>query len=495
MVALLNYLPIFSHEGKTEIWRIAIRLEENIFAEVTDESMYVKEINMEIQSLVLKANADIQRRHERLAIHSSNPFSLLPQRRSSTLQKQNNVQPQTQSIMKVGSIVEETSGGTNNSAKIYRISDLSNDLLLSILSLLPAKEVVRTSVLSTQWRHLWASVPCLNISEDQFDVQNEEQFNKCVNSILLKRRALLERFCLHSAGTGHANFWINLAVENNVKDIEFCDTGRNSDLPILDSSIIDFGYGGLKILRLGHVLVPSDVFDTLNESCPSLQELELALCTVEGPDISSPSLVHLTLISCTTFGDLIICTPKLVYLKIESPRYKCPSTKKLQSLKTASISLDKLLHSDADDDEDLELYHSQILVGLSNVQSLELRAPIAEVTFELEMMNFPVFKNLTILVLGEWCTASSFYPLTCFLRCSPQLTNLTILLNMHSCEYCLALEQGPPLRMGGSFTSNHLKKVEIKCVQGHHNLVEELVKLLRENAKSIEELSIEEMEI
>ncbi|CAL4892497.1 unnamed protein product [Urochloa decumbens] len=432
MVALLNYLPIFSHEGKTEIWRIAIRLEENIFAEVTDE-IYL--------------------------------YNLI------------------------------SPGGTNNSAKIYRISDLSNDLLLSILSLLPAKEVVRTSVLSTQWRHLWASVPCLNISEDQFDVQNEEQFNKFVNSILLKRRALLERFCLHSAGTGHANFWINLAVENNVKDIEFCDTGRNSDLPILDSSIIDFGYGGLKILRLGHVLVPSDVFDTLNESCPSLQELELALCTVEGPDISSPSLVHLTLISCTTFGDLIICTPKLVYLKIESPRYKCPSTKKLQSLKTASISLDNLLHSDADDDEDLELYHSQILVGLSNVQSLELRAPIAEVTFELEMMNFPVFKNLTILVLGEWCTASSFYPLTCFLRCSPQLTNLTILLNMHSCEYCLALEQGPPLRMGGSFTSNHLKKVEIKCVQGHHNLVEELVKLLRENAKSIEELSIEEMEI
>lgn len=63
----------------------------------------------------------------------------------------------------------------------------------------------------------------------------------------------------------------------------------------------------------------------------------------------------------------------------------------------------------------------------------------------------------------------------------------------HTCEYCLALEQDS-LPMGGSFISNHLKKVVIKYVKGHNKLVEELLKKLRENAKSIEELSIEELE-
>lgn len=72
--------------------------------------MYVKEINMEMQSLGLKANMDIQQRQERLAIHASNPLSLQPQGPSSMLQKQNNVHPQTQSIVQVGSNVEEPSG-------------------------------------------------------------------------------------------------------------------------------------------------------------------------------------------------------------------------------------------------------------------------------------------------------------------------------------------------------------------------------------------------
>lgn len=260
-----------------------------------------------------------------------------------------------------------------------RIDDLSNDLLLSILSLLPAKEVVRTSVLSTRWRHLWASVPCLDIHEDHFGVEKEEQFNQFVNSILLKRCAPLERLCLHSAGTGHANFWINLALENSVREIEFYDTERNSEPPILDSSIIDFSFGCLKILRLGHVLVPSDVFDTLNESCPSLEELGFSLCTIEGPEISSPSLVDLTLISCSSFEEIIICSPKLVHLHIESPRYRCPSTKKLESLETSLISLDNLMHGDTDEEEDLFMYRSHILDGLSNVQTLELQAPIGEV--------------------------------------------------------------------------------------------------------------------
>lgn len=60
------------------------------------------------------------------------------------------------------------------------------------------------------------------------------------------------------------------------------------------------------------------------------------------------------------------------------------------------------------------------------------------------------------------------------------------------CEFCCAMEP-IPMPKGRSFTSNQLKKVMIKCVKGQM-LVGELVKMLRENVNSLEELRIEEIE-
>ncbi|KAK1661843.1 hypothetical protein QYE76_050002 [Lolium multiflorum] len=44
-----------------------------------------------------------------------------------------------------------------------RLSDLPDCLIHTILSFLNSRQVVRTSVLSRRWRHLWRSVPCIDI--------------------------------------------------------------------------------------------------------------------------------------------------------------------------------------------------------------------------------------------------------------------------------------------------------------------------------------------
>lgn len=43
-----------------------------------------------------------------------------------------------------------------------RISKLPDSLILSILELLPMRDVVRTMILSKRWKNLWTTVSCLN---------------------------------------------------------------------------------------------------------------------------------------------------------------------------------------------------------------------------------------------------------------------------------------------------------------------------------------------
>jgi hypothetical protein len=49
-----------------------------------------------------------------------------------------------------------------------RLSDLPDCLLHSVLSSLRSRQVVQTCLLSRRWRHLWRSVPCLDVDQVDF---------------------------------------------------------------------------------------------------------------------------------------------------------------------------------------------------------------------------------------------------------------------------------------------------------------------------------------
>ncbi|XP_062191249.1 putative F-box/FBD/LRR-repeat protein At1g78760 [Phragmites australis] len=372
-----------------------------------------------------------------------------------------------------------------------RISNLPDALLHHVMSSLPTLDAVHTSVLSSRWRHTWTGAPCLILDLDQFGGRRE-QFSSFVSRVLrLRGVAPLDLFRLRSSGIEEAKFWIRCAIRNNLKVLEFSEDMECEPLR-LERDIVDFTSRHLKSLLLGNVCLDGSVFYPINSACPALQRLELRDSSLEVPEISSASLLHLDITNCCLFENLLISAPSLESLSIKDPRYKAAMVKKLPSLVVAVVTFDEFLHCsdpvEEDEEEDWDDVTYSLLDGLSNARSMELIAAEREVAFDWEIPECPMFNNLTSLTLGEWCTPDEFSPLLYLLSRSPLLENLTLKLNKEVCRVCSG-EEPTAFPGAGAFTADHLKKVTI-YFQLHDERVGVLLKLLAPIGKSIEDIEL-----
>ncbi|KAL6276701.1 hypothetical protein ACE6H2_020302 [Prunus campanulata] len=91
-----------------------------------------------------------------------------------------------------------------------RISELPLEILASILSLLPLKEAVATSVLSRHWWHVWASTLTLDFDPRKL----------CLASHTLVERYKTRKVCGHRNIVEHVLFFIenSFALEKLVID-------------------------------------------------------------------------------------------------------------------------------------------------------------------------------------------------------------------------------------------------------------------------------------
>ncbi|CAA7058369.1 unnamed protein product [Microthlaspi erraticum] len=238
-----------------------------------------------------------------------------------------------------------------------RISNMSDDLLLKILSSLPTKEVVATMFLSKRWKFIWTMVPKLDFDDggcdfyfgygcDFYDENYYKIFRQYVDRFMVLHKSPVLETLYFKLGQWSTSedlaTWIRMAIVRRVRKlIVFSFSKTNPTLPVCLYTL-----KSLVVLKLSEMVVldvPTTVCLSSLESlhlecvlfqnkeshrrllsgCPVLKELVLEKCY--HINISTPCfyvvVTSLQRLSIKDEGDtnvkVVINAPSLKYLNIE----------------------------------------------------------------------------------------------------------------------------------------------------------------------------------
>uniref|UniRef100_A0A0E0B7G6 F-box domain-containing protein n=1 Tax=Oryza glumipatula TaxID=40148 RepID=A0A0E0B7G6_9ORYZ len=297
------------------------------------------------------------------------------------------------------------------------ISDLPDEILHRIMSLLNACQAVQTCVLSRRWRNLWRTVPCINADCKEFDFfgfrRSEVEFKRFVNRLLELRDpiAMMDAFWfryhkldIDTASSADANRWISHALQKQARVLEVVMYPWHQ--LELDHSRFTSRY--LRKIGFSGVRLDQGFFKQLEAGCPALEDLFLHHCTIEDDKISSQTLKVLT----------------------------------------------------------IDRTYFSIAINATEVQKKSISAPSLKIENNLQWC--PEFVNVVNLTLGKWCLDANFYALTVFLQNSPKLQKLTLKLAKCTSEIHQRIIGELTER---SFTCEHLKIIEVICLENDPQVI------------------------
>ncbi|CAL9248523.1 unnamed protein product [Arabidopsis halleri] len=311
-----------------------------------------------------------------------------------------------------------------------RISDLPEALLLQILSLLPVKDVVATSVLSKPWRSLWKLVPKL-----KFDYENNqsehETYSEIVCRLLLSNKApVLESlhldFKVGKCRAVDVGMWIGIAYARHVRDLVLhvisekgsfkfptslynCETLESLTLRswVLVDVPSQVCLKSLKTLHLDSVDYKDDeTFRNLLSGCQNLENLVLYrhMPDIETFTIAVPSLQRLTIFDendAQGYGGYVINAPSLKYLKIDGFKALefCFIENAPELVEATIIDVSKIINEKL-----LESLTSVKRLSLA-LSPLEIKFPTGSIFYQLVSLELYTDKeewwNLLVLMLDS----------------------------------------------------------------------------------------------
>jgi hypothetical protein len=205
-----------------------------------------------------------------------------------------------------------------------RISCLPDHVIDQILSFLPIKEAGRTSVLSSQWRNKWHTMPNLVFDEhclSKTASQDPSIFNiellRIVDHVLLLHSAPIIKFQISDYNQSHINpspifdRWIFYLIGRSIKELVLdvwlnehykiplclfsCQSLQHLELICcwLKPPTMFEGLNNLTSLELDEVTITQDALEKLISGCPLLQSLTLIdIDNVTQINIHAPNLKH-----------------------------------------------------------------------------------------------------------------------------------------------------------------------------------------------------------
>ncbi|XVF03934.1 hypothetical protein REPUB_Repub05bG0036200 [Reevesia pubescens] len=401
------------------------------------------------------------------------------------------------------------------SKEVDMISRLPDELLCHIISFLPLKEAICTSILSTRWSMIFTLISNLTF-EDCFIKRKSDSYSfmNFVDRVLFYHNGVVDKFrleCGEFIDPNKVDGWIRYALKNSVRELDLCLNCKEFRMPIwvftcktLVSLRLDIlnkckftlklplkiSLPSLKSLHLFGIQFPDDdSIQRLFSSCSVLEELVVDRCVL---NVSSPTLKRLT-IACSE-GDyehyeILIDAPSLVYFKWHCSLPKRFLLKNLNSLAKACIDCGKLFRS-----YEFFIAHNtaatDLFNGIRNIQSLHLYGSFDDKLFLEEGSIIPKFPKLTYLNLDGCFYVGWERVLPHLLPCFPCLEALVFKVNFHHQFLSNASILALPSNRFPSFLWSQLKTLKILSFEGKKNELQ-MVEYFLKNAKVLENFMVQ----
>ncbi|XP_074305351.1 F-box protein At4g22280-like [Silene latifolia] len=346
-----------------------------------------------------------------------------------------------------------------------KISNLPDELLGHILSFLPTRFAVSTSILSTRWRYLFTLTTCLSFEdcgiEEEYNrtdfTEVAPRFKEFVDKFLeLHQVSPIKKFSLLCRSTyknSDLNQWVSHALKKGVQELHYELANRIDCMPdgfftcetLVNLKMIDRGCNKieiplstslpkLKILHLGSIKFNDlNFMERLLSRCECLQKLTLEYCrcyTDGGHATHRTGILKVLTIRNCSFerGTFEIDAPNLTYLKYSSNIgvKMVPSWKNLRSG-----------YDDFDTNEGSPKYDHELLnAAACKATKFHFKKHAIKLFFQLdEDKHMSDFASLSSVQVNK-CPYNAWEYVTSLMDKSPQLETVVFESCFLGCSYC-----------------------------------------------------------